>query len=276
MPPAPELSDAGRSARAHDPDRFLIALFAPEQHREALFVLIAFNHELVRALEMPSARGGAGPIAALIRLQWWREVVEGEPRRHDLAGPLAALLSAGAVDRGTLLSVIEAREAEATGIETLEGWRETQLGGPGGMQVAIGEALGERDPVMLARLRSIGAAYGAGAILRHHRAILRAGRCPLPDDLLRQAGTSRDAVLGAERPVLDPAVLTPLRDAGLRWLVDAGRPRLGRSGIAAALPAVLSRRDLGRAADGTSPGRGLGDRLALTAAWLRGSLQGGP
>ena len=273
MASAPALTDAGRSARAHDPDRFLTALFAPSARREALFVLIAFNHELVRALEMPSTRGDAGPIAALIRLQWWREVVEGAARRHEIAGPLATMLDEGVVGRGTLLSIIDAREAELGGIATLAEWREIQRDGPGGLQAAFGEVLGERDPARLDGLRSIGAAYGAGAILRHHRSILQAGRCPLPDDLLREAGSSREAVLRA-LPI-DPAVLAPLREAGLAWLAEAGRLPLGRAGIAAALPAILARRDLARATDGGVPGRGVGDRLALTTAWLRGSLPGG-
>ena len=46
------LSPMGDFARAHDPDRFLCALFAPADRREALFVLIAFNHELARAREL--------------------------------------------------------------------------------------------------------------------------------------------------------------------------------------------------------------------------------
>ncbi len=268
MTPTNQLSHAGRTARAHDPDRFLAGLFAPEPRREALFLLIAFNHELVRALETGSAHRGMGPIAALIRLQWWREVVQGEPRRHELAEPLAAALAAGALRRDSLLAIIEAREAEAEGIETLPQWQEIQLQGAGGMQVAAAEALGERDPAVLDRLRRIGAAYGAGAIWRHHRAILGAGRCPFPDELLTRAGSSRDGILAAAAP-LDPALLAPLREAGRRWLGEAGRLRLCRARIAAGLPAVLARRDLAGAP--VSGPRGLGDRLALTAAWLRGS-----
>lgn len=271
-----DLSQAGQTARAQDPDRFLTALLAPAARREALFLLIAFNHELVRALEMPSHHGaslhGAGPIGTLIRLQWWREVVEGQVRRHELAEPLGAMLSAGRLDRATLLGIIEAREAEAEGIATLEQWRQLQLDGPGSMQVAFGQALGERDPAMLSRLRSIGAAYGAGAILRHYRSILRAGRCPLPDDLLVSAGSSREAVLGADPAGIDPAVLAPLHAAGLQWLREAGRPRLGHARVAASLAAVLARRDLGQfPGQGATLPRGLGDRLAVTAAWLRGS-----
>ena len=58
--------------RRHDPDRFLTALFAPPEKRDALLTLYAFNHELARAREVASE-----PPLALIRLQWWREVVEG-------------------------------------------------------------------------------------------------------------------------------------------------------------------------------------------------------
>ena len=58
--------------RRHDPDRFLTALFAPPEKRDALLTLYAFNHELARAREAVSE-----PPLALIRLQWWREVVEG-------------------------------------------------------------------------------------------------------------------------------------------------------------------------------------------------------
>ena len=268
---AATLSPLGQAARTHDPDRFLISLFAPASLRENLFLLIAFNHELVRALEMPSARSGAGPIAALIRLQWWREVVEGEPRRHELAEPLSAMLAAGIVSRDTLLSIIDAREAEAEGIETLDHWHEIQLGGPGGMQVAFAEALGERDPASLNRFRAIGAAYSAGAILRHYPAILQAGRCPVPEDLLHRAGTSREALLGDEGAGLDPVLLLPLRDAGRTWLIEAGRFRPDRQRIAACLAAVLARRDLGLKPGSGSGTRGLGDRVALIAAWLRGS-----
>jgi phytoene synthase len=79
--------------RRHDPDRFLTALFAPPAHRDALLILYAFNHELARAREVASE-----PPLALIRLQWWREVVEGEQRRHEVASPLSQAIAAGALD----------------------------------------------------------------------------------------------------------------------------------------------------------------------------------
>src|ERR1700754_790174 len=91
--------------RRHDPDRFMTALFAPAERRDALLALYAFNHELARAREVASE-----PPLALIRLQWWREVVEGEAKRHEVASPLSAAMAAGLVVAGDLLPMIEARE----------------------------------------------------------------------------------------------------------------------------------------------------------------------
>ena len=237
------LSPSGRVARTHDPDRFLIALFAPPARREALFLLIAFNHELVRALEMRSAREETGPIASLIRLQWWREVVEGATRRHELAEPLAAALAAGVLDRATLLGIIDAREAEATGLHTEADWRAAQLAGAGGVQRGFGQVLGVTAPDTLEQMRAVGAAYAAGAMHRHQAALASGGRIAVDKVLLLETGRA--------------------------WLRQAGRPRLGRAQAAAALPAVLARRDLSRPPD-AGP-RGIGDRLALSAAWLRGA-----
>ena len=89
----------GALARAADYDRYLSALFAPVGSREALFALIAFNHEVARIPEAVSE-----PMLGRIRLQWWREVVEavyaGAPaRRHEVAVPLADAIRACSLDR---------------------------------------------------------------------------------------------------------------------------------------------------------------------------------
>ena len=131
--------------RRHDPDRFLTALFAPPEKRSALFALYAFNHELARAREAVSE-----PALALIRLQWWREVVEGANRRHEVATPLRAAIEAGALDSADLLPIIDAREMEAEpAIPTLEAWRAYLRGTAGGIAVAAGRLLGAPEPEQL-------------------------------------------------------------------------------------------------------------------------------
>jgi phytoene synthase len=237
--PAPIASSLGNFLRRHDPDRFLTALFAPPPKREALFALYAFNHELARAREAVSE----APLA-LIRLQWWREVVEGAHRRHEVAEKLSAALDAGALSREDLLSVIEAREAEAElGFETFEQWRAYVLGSAGGLAVAAGRLLGATDPEAL---RPLGAAYGIAGLLRSAEFHERRGRQLLP------AGVPRQRLVAEGLTLLKPVALH-------------------RRAIAAALPAVLARRDL-RRAEGFRGPRGLGDRLAVVWAALTGRV----
>ena len=50
--------------RRHDPDRFLTALFAPPERRDALLTLYAFNHELARAREVASVVSPGDAVVA--------------------------------------------------------------------------------------------------------------------------------------------------------------------------------------------------------------------
>jgi phytoene synthase len=248
--------------RRHDPDRFLTALFAPPDKRDALLTLYAFNHELARAREAASE-----PTLALIRLQWWREVVEGARRRHEIADPLTAAIEAGELDRADLLSLIDAREMEAEpSIEMLQTWREYVLRGAGGLAVAAGRLLGAPDPETV---RPLGAAYGAAGLLRSVPAHARQGRCMLPGDVLAEHRLTREQVIAA--PVAAPvqAVIRRLAWEGLGML---DRPvRLPRRAVAAVLPAVFARRDLKRAPALPSQ-RGLGDRLVVMLAGVVGHI----
>jgi phytoene synthase len=245
--------------RRHDPDRFLTALFAPPDKRDTLLTLYAFNHELARAREVVSQ-----PPLALIRLQWWREVVEGAHRRHEVAEPLRAAIDRGELHADELLALIDAREIEAEpGIETLDAWRGYLLASAGGLAVTAARLLGAPDPEAL---RPLGAAYGAAGILRSVAALARQQRCLLPNDVLIEHGLSHESVIA--RPDATP-VIRQLAEVGRAWL--SAQPPVPRRSIAAALPAVLARRDLRRLPH-SPPQRGLGDRLAVVIAGLAGRL----
>jgi phytoene synthase len=73
--------------RAADKDRFIAALFAPAPLRPHLYALYAFNAEIARVRE--AARE---PLPGEIRLQWWRDVLDGEGRGEVAANPVAAAL----------------------------------------------------------------------------------------------------------------------------------------------------------------------------------------
>jgi len=275
--PAP-LSPLAELARRGDPDRFLCALFAPPEQRETQFLLIAFNHELARARAVVS-----NPMAALIRLQWWREAVEearagAPPRRHEVAGPLAIALREGQLDGEDLLGMVNAREAETEEEIPSRGALLAYLrGSGGGFAVAAGRALGA-PAESLPGLQGLGAAYGMAGMLRSIPAQAAQGRSLLPADLLAEHRlTPADVARDPRAPGIG-AVGRALAKEGLALLRE-GEEKLGRlprSSIAAALPGRLARRDLRRVlATGWDPARpppprGLGDRLAVMWAGWRG------
>jgi phytoene synthase len=244
--------------RRHDPDRFLTILFAPADKRSVLCTLYAFNHELARAHEVAREPG-----LALIRLQWWREVVEGEKRPHEVAKPLAEALEAGLLPRADLLAMIEAREADVEPAPTLAALLDRMALGPGSLAAAAGTILGA-TPDERAILRRLGAGTGLSGLLRNLAPYARLGRCQIPIEILARRG------LTAADIIADPQAATQARDELAREAERLlGRPqRLRRSILAAALPAVLARRDLHRP---PRQARGLADKLAVLRAAALGS-----
>ncbi len=261
---ASRLSPAAALVRRNDPDRFLTALFAPAERRETLFVLYAFNHELARARAMVSE-----PALALIRLQWWREVVEGATKRHEVASPLSQAITTGALKPADLLPIIDAREAEAyADFATLSDWRAWLLAGAGGLAVAAASALGAPDP---RALRPFGAAYGVAGLSRATAVLAAQGTCLLPRDLLARHHLSPEAFIHDPNSPPAKAALADVVQEGRALLADAARVPLPRAALAAALPAVLARRDLARWPTLVIPRR-LGDRLAVIFAGLSGRI----
>src|SRR5476649_429847 len=82
-----------QSVRRADPDRYFSALFAPAGVRQHLLTLYAFNHEVARVAETVRQ-----PMMGEIRLEWWRETLDGArsgaPRNHEVARALAGLFAA--------------------------------------------------------------------------------------------------------------------------------------------------------------------------------------
>lgn len=183
---SPPLSPCGAIVRRDDPDRFLCALFAPEPAREALFTLYAFNVSLAGVRDAVTE-----PALGLIRLQWWREVVEeaahGRVRRHEVAEPLGRLIAARGLDTALLDAVITAREAELReeGIPdpaALETYAAASAGGLMRLALAV---LGAETPASVSAARHAGVVYGLSGILRAAPVLAARGRTVLPRALLR-------------------------------------------------------------------------------------------
>lgn len=251
-------------ARARDPDRALAAAFAAPERREALSVLICLDHELARA--RAAARE---PVAALIRLQWWREAIadaaQGRPpRRHEVAEPLARCIAEGLFDPAALTALVDAREAEAEGdIPTRGAFRAWARGTAGGVAVAAARLLGA-PAALLPAVERAGEAFGVARALRSLPEQARQGRSLLPADAL--AESEGDPMRAAEALAAEALAELPAIRAAL-----AGLPR---TALPAVLPLALARRDLARAAARRPPRsrRLTDDQAALLLAWLRGRV----
>jgi phytoene synthase len=280
MPDAAPLSELAAFARRHDPDRFLCTLFAPPEARETLFLLTAFNHELARARAATS-----NTMTGLIRLQWWRDVVEeaaagSPPRRHEVAQPLAASIRDGTLLPEELLALVDAREAEVEEeMPSHDALLAFLRGSAGGYAVVAGRVL-QAAPAAMPHLQAAGTAYGMAGVLRSIGIHAGQGRCLLPSDLLEQHGlTPADVVRDPRTPAVT-TIARALAEQSLQSLRQARvalRGLLPRKAVAAALPARLAARDLRHV---LSPGwdlaqplppRGLGDRLSVMWGGWRGA-----
>ena len=100
-------SHCAEVVRTLDRDRYLATLFAPAARRDALYALYAFNCEIERVRE--AARE---PMPGEIRLQWWREVLEGgresEAAAHPVAAALQETIGRYKLDASRLVALVDA------------------------------------------------------------------------------------------------------------------------------------------------------------------------
>jgi len=94
--------------RATDFDRYLACLLVPGDRRGPLAALYAFSAELARVRDVIRE-----PLPGEVRLQYWRDLVEGQPHGDVQANPLAAGIIHAIVDhklpRAALAAMTEAR-----------------------------------------------------------------------------------------------------------------------------------------------------------------------
>ncbi len=263
----------------HDRDRYQTALFAPANRREALFALYAFNYEIARVRESVTQ-----PMLGQIRLQWWREIVDGAyagaaRRQHEVAGPLAEIICDHALTRTHLDRLIDTRDRDLADeppadLAALEDYAE----GSSATLLALAlEVLGA--PVADAAARGIGIAYALAGLLRampHHA---RARRQYIPADIAARVGLDPADYAGLRAsPALRMAV-AEIAEAATAHLRAARRHRsdISRAARAALLPAVIAARYLARVEragyDPFAPELAIPDTLQswrLFAAALRG------
>ncbi len=237
-----EIATLARLARHADYDRYLCALFAPARRRGALFTLIAFNHEVARIRDVVSE-----PMLGLIRLQWWREVIEtaytdAPARRHEVAAPLTDVIRAQGLSRAHFDRLLDAREhdMEDAPHETLAALTDYARATAGGMTRLMLEALGADDDASAKAGAAVGVAWALVGLLRALPFHASGGRVMLPTALFREAGLApEDLPQGLPHPGVAPVVET-VAAAARESLASARRERVPRGALAPLLQARLA------------------------------------
>lgn len=241
------LSYCAEQVRIHHAERYLATLAAPADRRDALFALYAFDHEIGKVRHLVRE-----PMAGLIRLQWWREVLAeidsgAPPRAHPVVEALARALSAEAMASARLPAGLPARLDAA--IEARE--RELEDPPPASMEAFERHLEGSGTTITLAALdlldggahaaRQAGRWSGLGSglvdVLRGIPLDARRRRLFLPADALDRHGVDPESVF---RAAAGPELRGVVGELAAHARAYLGRARESRRGLPRqSLPALL-------------------------------------
>ena len=228
--------------RDNDRDRYLACLLSPAEKRDALAALYAFNAELARIRDLVHE-----PLPGEVRMQYWRDLLEGNAHGSTQANPIAsALLSAieaYRLPRQTLVNMIDARI-----FDLYDDPMETRVS----LEGYAGEtasALVQLASLVLAPEAAAGSAEAAGhagvgqAIagllllmpLHRHR-----GQLYIPLEILSATGLDRDAFLAGEDKQRISAAIEAFAGLGRDHLAKARRVAISPTVFPAFLPVALA------------------------------------
>ena len=227
--------------RAEDRDRYLAVLFAPAGKRKHLFALYAFNIEIGHVAERVRE-----PAMGEIRLQWWRDTIEGKAAGNPAGNPVAhALLDTierCKLSKPLLLELIDAHGFDLysdpmASMHQLECYLdETSVTL---MRLALKILDGSSDGSMGATFA--GRAFGLMGLLRGFGPHAARGKVFVPPlDVLARNGADYAAALSGEITGNLIAALKEMRErARSDWML--AEPWLAKAGsaLAALLPAAL-------------------------------------
>ena len=189
-----------------DHRRYLSLLFAPAHARPALFALYAFNLELAKTRDSVSE-----PMIGEIRLQWWREaldgIVDGQVRDHPVVTALADTADVQHL-RSDLMQMIDARTHDLydEGLENLGAlWAYIDDTGASLGRCAA-QILGAKEGPSMACAGAAGSAYAASGLLLAMAYEFANGRQALPQAELGGEGLDPSRPLAEE----DAAAIRPI------------------------------------------------------------------
>jgi phytoene synthase len=209
--------------RDTDRDRYLACLLAPPEKRRPLAALYAFNAELARIRDLVHE-----PLPGEVRLQYWRDLLEGQSHGSTEANPLASELlnaiEAHRLPRATLVAMIEARIFDLyddpmenrNALEGYAGETASALIQLAGLVLSPADAARSTDAAGHAGVAQMIAGCLLLMPLHRHR-----GQLYLPLDILSAVGLNRDSFLDGKDVVRITAAIDAFAGLGREHLEKA-------------------------------------------------------
>jgi 15-cis-phytoene synthase len=205
------------SARPAEPDRYLAALLASEPQRTALLTIAAFSAELRRIPAYVTE-----PAIGEIRLQWWRDAIDGFAAGQRTGNPVADALGETVLQFNLpaplLIAMTEARAFDLyddpmADDAAFAGYLSKTEGVP--FELAFRIMAGRTpDAAETGALATTARAYGVARLTGDLPYWLARGRCPFTGATLSAAGATLETLLNSEQSTVARVLIEHLsRDA---------------------------------------------------------------
>jgi phytoene synthase len=198
--------------RRDDRDRWLASLFVPREPRRHIHALYGFSLEIARVREIVSE-----PLLGEIRLQWWRDALEGaadagEAKANPVAAALLDTIARFDLPKAPFLELISARGRDLYGepmdsVAALEAYTEATCSNL--LRLAALILDGEELAASREAATHAGIAYGITGLIRAlpwHRA---RGQVFVPAGILQAHGAKREDLAVGH---VSPGVLAALAE----------------------------------------------------------------
>ena len=238
--------------RRLDRERYLAALFAPARQRDALFALFAFNLETAKTAEIVSEA-----LLGEIRLQWWRDAVDGaydgSVREHPVLAALAEAIGTCGLERSRFHAILDGRTADLRErpFDDLDALEDYVARTAVPLVELACQALGSENDEIMGLAREAGLGLGFAGVLRAIPFHARQRRLCVPLSLMTEAGVSAAALFDRAPPKAFARAVEPVAARARTHIAELRRRRrdIPVAARAAFLPVAMSEaflRRLGR------------------------------
>lgn len=236
-----EIAALRQELRATDRDRYLASLLMPDEAQRDVIAIYLFNAEIAAVRDRIRE-----PMAGEIRLQWWREVVDGgragEAQAHPLAPALLDAIGRHSLPRAAFTRMLEAREFDLYDDPMPDrAAYEAYAGQTASTLIQLSATL--LDPDNAAAYSEAAGHAGVAHSVAGHLMLLplhrQRGQIYLPGDLLSATGLDRESFLAGTDDARLKAAISAFVGFGRDHLENARAalartPESGRAAFAAA------------------------------------------